>query len=235
VRIRKTLIAVIVVILILTLGAQFLLSHVGRFMAPEESKSADVLILEGADNMDKRLLFEGAEQMRSGRAGRLVLVIHYAPDANRVTDGVGVLAALQMNLHRLGLHDDQFMILRTPDVHPITLNEASVVLRRLSGEGVRTAVLMTDGFHERRSYLIYEQVGVPLGMSVTPSTIFLDYTRDNWWITRMGWYELVEEFAKTTYYYARGYLRFRVSPHIHADSPSAAAYRHNRLTIVARV
>ncbi len=210
-RIRKSLIALIVISVILTLWAQTIFSHIGRFMAPEESRSADVLILEGAEDVEKRLLFEAAEQMRSGRAARLVLVTHQEPDAKLVTDNVSSATKLQMNLHQLGLHDDQFMILRTPEAHPITLNEASVVLKELSAEGVRTAVLMTDGFHEHRSYLVYKQVGIPLGISITPSTIFLEYTPDNWWMTRIGWYEFVQELTKTTYYYVRGYLRFSPS------------------------
>jgi hypothetical protein len=161
--------------------------------------------LEGGDGVDKRLLIEAAQEMRSLPAPRLVIVIHQ--DAKLATDKVNSASKLEMQVHQLGLHDDQFTVLRTPRTHPITLNEASVVLNKLSAEGVRSAVLMTDGFHERRSYLVYKQVGIPLGISLTACTGFLEYTRDNWWMTSVGWREFLEEVTKTSYYYTRGYLR----------------------------
>src|SRR5207249_798262 len=126
--------------------------HIGRSMAPEEARYGDVLILEGADDVDKRLLIEAAQEMRSLGAPRLVVVIHQ--DAKLSMENVNSATKLEMQVHQLGLHDDQFTVLRTPKTHPTTLNEVPVVLKKLSGEGVRSDVLMTDGFHERRSYLV---------------------------------------------------------------------------------
>jgi len=101
----------------------------------------------------------------------------------------------------------QLEIVRTPNTHPVTLQEASVVLKQLSLQGVHSAIIMTNGFHERRSYLVYKQIGTPLGIRIAPASAFLAYTTDNWWSSSIGRYELFRELTKTAYYYLEGYLR----------------------------
>ena len=200
-----------VAVAVVILSSRSIFLYVGRSMAPEAFETADVLVLEGGVGIDKRLLVEAVRQMRSGRAAHLVLVTHQTAGKPSPYE-IKAADRIEASLYQLGFPSERFTIILTPNIHPITLNEASIVLKRLSAEGVRSAVLMTDGFHERRSYLVYMQVGTPLGIKITPSTAFLDYTPENWWATRLGWYEFFEESAKTTYYYMRGYLRFSSVP-----------------------
>ena len=198
---------VVILALILSMGKNILL-HVGTFMAPEEGKTADVLILEGGINIDKRLLVAGIYQLSAHRAERMILVIH------KVVKEVEPLTAnrgnypnrLKRDLEQMGLAGEKFKIIETPGQHPITLTEAVIVLDELYREGVRSAILETDGFHELRSYLVYQQAGIPLGIRITPSTYFLDYQINNWWTTRMGCYEFIEQLAKLAYYYIKGYI-----------------------------
>jgi len=49
--------------------------------------------------------------------------------------------------------------------------------------------------------LLADTVLVRVGRFMVPRTA------DNWWSRRIGIYEFVEEVAKTTYYYLRGFLR----------------------------
>jgi len=207
---RKGQIAILAVALAV-LSSRSIFLHVGRSMAPEAFGTAEVLVLEGGVGIDKRLLVEAVRQMRWGRAAHLVLVTHQTAGKPSPYE-IKAADRIEASLHQLGFPNDRFTIILAPNTHPITLNEASIVLKKLSADGVRSAVLMTDGFHERRSYLVYMQVGTPLGIKITPSTAFLDYTPENWWATRLGWYEFFEESAKTTYYYMRGYLRFSSVP-----------------------
>src|SRR5262245_7890632 len=73
---RKSLIALIAVALAALLSAKTILPDLGRFMAPEAHWIADVLIVEGGVGVDSRVLVEAVRQMRSSRAGHLVLVTH---------------------------------------------------------------------------------------------------------------------------------------------------------------
>ena len=173
-------------------------------MAPTSSSTADVIILEGSESIDRELLLQATKQICSGRANRLVLVMHQIQGKPEVEAKIDREA--QIMADHFGLCS-QLQIIRTPNTHPITLKEASVVLNELSLQGVHSAIIMTDGFHERRSYLVYKQIGTPLGIRIAPASAFLAYTTDNWWSSSIGRYELFRELTKTAYYYLEGYLR----------------------------
>ena len=132
-----------------------------------------------------------------GRAAHLVLVTHQtagkpSPHEIKAADRI------EANLYQLGFPGDRFTIILTPNIHPITLTEASIVLKRLSAEGlVRSAVLMTDGFHERRSYLVYMQVGTPLGNKISHHQRLFLITAGELVGNSLDGDELFEESAKT--------------------------------------
>jgi hypothetical protein len=200
---------VVTLALILSLDENFLL-HVGRFMAPEEGETAEVLILEGGRSIDKRLLNEGIMQLSAHRAERLILVIHRGIEEATPREAMNESYAkrLKRDLEQIGLAGEKFKIIETQGQHhPVTLTEAVTVLDELYKEGVRSAILETDGFHERRSYLVYKKAGIPLGIRITPSTYFINYRLDNWWTTRKGRHEFIIELAKLAYYCVKGYIR----------------------------
>jgi len=190
-------------VLVSSLLAKRVLVRAGGFIVPSTSTTADAMILEGGESIDRRLLLQATKQICSGRAKRLFLVMHEIPGQPRAEAEYNAAAKTAANDFGLCSELD---IIRTPDTHPITLKEASAVLKELSRQGIHSAIFMTDGFHERRSYLVYKQTGVPLGIRIAPSGVFLTYTVDNWWSKRAGIYEFFEELAKTTYYYLEGFL-----------------------------
>jgi len=192
------------VLFVFIVFAKTVLVRIGRFMAPTSSTTADVVILEGGEAIDRRLLLQAAKQICSGRANRLVLVMHQIQGQPKVEAKIDREARIMAD--HFGLCS-QLQIIRTPNAHPITLKEASVVLSELSLQGVHSAIIMTDGFHERRSYLVYKQIGTPLGLRIQPSNAFLAYAAENWWSSSTGIYVLFQELTKTAYYYLKGYLR----------------------------
>jgi hypothetical protein len=182
--------------IIICVVAKTVLRCLGRFLVPRSSTAADVLILEGTDTIERRMLCQATQQIGSERAPRLLLAMHAIPgrpDVEAAHDTAARRMADQCGLGR------PLQILRTPPTHPITLTEASVVLQALAGEGIRSAILMTHGFHARRSYLVYKQIGTALGISIMPLGVFVAYTADHWWLSRLGLYECGEERAKTAY------------------------------------
>jgi hypothetical protein len=201
---KKTIFLGLSLLLVLGFVAKTVLVQMGRFMVPSTSATADVIILEGAETIDRQMLFQATKQICSGRANRLVLIMHQIPGQANVeaeNDSEARIMAEGFGLR------SQLQIIRTPNKHPITLKEASIVLNELWLQGVRSAIIMTDGFHERRSYLVYEQIAAPLGIRIIPSGAFLAYTADNWWSKSTGIYEFLQEVAKTAYYYLKGFIR----------------------------
>jgi hypothetical protein len=180
-----------------------LLNAVGRLMAPNENGKADLLILEGGDSIDENMLAQAASSVMHGKCAHLMAIVHkndrrYNGDDRRVISN--------SYLKRLGLKEDQFSVMETPSRHPITLTEARMVLEEASRRGARRAIIETDGFHERRSYVIYKAVGKYYNISVIPETYFIAYQPDNWWKVGSGVKELFVEVIKLTYYYGMRYI-----------------------------
>jgi len=89
--------------------------------------------------------------LSSGRANRLV-VVDYGSAVEQVSNRLenrGLLLARR--LEGLGLKADRIQVIEVPPGHPVTLGEAQIVLSILSKSGVRSAILLADGFHTRKA------------------------------------------------------------------------------------
>ena len=72
-------------------------------------------------------------------------------------------------------------------LNPVTLTAARVALDALSRENVKSAILLSSGFHTRRSFLAYQFAGIPLQIKIFPTACFTEYELDQWWaFTRKG-------------------------------------------------
>jgi len=201
----------ILVIIPLVFGDTLLL-QVGRFMAPEEIGIADVVILEGSETVESGGVAKGVNLLSSGRAGCLIVVVHQVPEKKKpfaIPEDYPNL--IKKKLKTLGLREEQFEVLVTPVHHPVTLTEAKIVLQTLSGEGVKEGILLSKGFHTRRSFLVYRQVGIPLQIKIIPSPYYSEYELDRWWINAPGMRDFISEFSKLVYYQIRGYVPFSLS------------------------
>jgi len=98
-----------------------------------------------------------------------------------------------------------------PVRHPITLREAEVVLNNLSRENIKSAILVSPGFHTRRSYLVYQYIGRPLQIKIFPEASFTGYNLDNWLVQERGFRDFTVELFKLVYYLAGGYIPFKFS------------------------
>jgi len=154
---------------------QVILTRMGKFLAPEGTGKADVVILEGTEVVREDAVRIGIEMLSSRRAQGLVLVYQNSEDERifaRVSDYIPLLI---QQLEVRGLRKDQVKVILVPKVHPLTLNEAQIVLSSLSKDGVRSAILVAEEFHTRRSYWIYKGVGKPLGIEIIPCPYFSRY------------------------------------------------------------
>jgi uncharacterized iron-regulated protein len=117
---------------------------------------------------------------------------------------------LKDELECLGLEKEKVQFLSAPiDGHPITLQEARHVVARLSQDGVRSAVLLSGGFHTRRSFGVYNQEGIRAGIRIIPYSYFSKYESDFWWYDVEGIWDFVEESAKLAYYLLYGYVSIK--------------------------
>jgi uncharacterized SAM-binding protein YcdF (DUF218 family) len=183
-----------------------ILTEAGRFFAPEGRGDAEVVIVEGVELRKEKAVDMAIRMLSSGRAGRLVVVDYGSagdPAFGQIENRAVFLAR---KLEALGLKADRIQLIEVPVNHPVTLGEAQFVVSVLSKDGVRSAILLADGFHTRRSYWSYKKVGSSLGIEIIPSPYFVSYRNEDWWRNDEGVNAFAMELAKFVYYVLRGYI-----------------------------
>ena len=206
---RKLLFLILVLglaLVCLVFSYQTVLTGSGKFLAPEVTGKADVLILEGTELIRARPVKVGMELLVSGRANRMVVVVHQDLAGGGIFALQNYARLIARDLEALGLRKDQFQVIEVPARHPITLAEAEIALTNLSRSGVRSVILMAEGFHARRSFWVYKQVGMPLGMKIYLYPYFPKYEMRTWWRTVDGRYDFISESLKLFYYVIMGYI-----------------------------
>jgi hypothetical protein len=182
-----------------------ILERAGGFLAPEEIGEVEVVIREGSRAIDKDVLIVGLHLMAKVKATRLVIVSH-ENNSKFPFRRSKLEALLSQELAVLGYKDDQIQVLDVPSEHPITLTEANLVLSQLSKEGIKRVLLVCDGFHTRRSYWAYRQLGMALGIKIFPYPYFNKYQKQPWWEHKRGIRSFITESVKFLYYIFKGYI-----------------------------
>lgn len=189
-----------------------ILLKAGNFMAPAGDYKADVAILEGTEFISAGFITTGMELFSSGKVKRLVIVLQSIAPADRPYGINGNYPDIvKQKLKNLGMKETEFKVIVVPIRHPVTLKEAEVVLKALSKENVKSTILLSSGFHTRRSYLAYQYVGIPLQIKIFPYACFTEYQLNNWWVQEPGVRDFTVELLKLGYYLAGGYIPFKLS------------------------
>jgi len=189
-----------------------ILLKAGNFMAPTGDYKADVAILEGTEFISTGTITSGIDLLSSGKVKRIVIVLqNIAPTDRPYGINGNYPDIVKQKIKNFGLKETEFKVLVVHIEYPITLKEAEQVLNALSKENIKSAILLSPGFHTRRSYLAYQHVGIPLQIKIFPSASFTDYQIDNWWVQENGVRDFTFELLKLGYYLAGGYIPFKFS------------------------
>lgn len=181
----------------------------GKYLAPErleEEGRADVVILEGTNVVRIAAVKVGIEMISDGSAQRMVIVYHESNHEAACDGPEDYECFLMKRLEGMGFPNGTVKVIAVPGDHPITKSEAQAVLADLAKDGVRRAILLAKGFHTRRSYWAYKQVGLQLGIEIIPYPYFIRYQDKNWWKQREGRHSFISESFKFLYYLIEGYV-----------------------------
>ena len=137
--------------ILLSFFYQNILVSAGAYLAPESPGKADVVILEGTELIRDDAVKIGLKLISSGKARQLVVVYQDSENERVFGRPANYNLYLTKELEKLGLKKDQIIVLEVPKEHPITLTEARIVLSDLSKGGIKSAILVVEGFHTRRS------------------------------------------------------------------------------------
>jgi hypothetical protein len=199
--------SLLVIFIIIYIFRQTILLKAGQYMAPGCDCKADVAILEGAEFIRTGLITNGMELMSLGKVKRIVVVIQRIAPAHRPFGISGDYHdVVRKKLKRLGLKETEFKVIVVPIRNPVTLTEAKMVLESLSQEHIKSAILLSEGFHTRRSFLAYQHIGTPLQIKIFPFACFTGYQFDNWWVQESAVREFIVELSKLVYYLVAGYI-----------------------------
>jgi len=209
------LFVIVAVILVLSFK-ETILVEAGKFMAPEANSIegvADVVILEGTTFMGKGMVSRGVEILSSGKARRMVLVLHrVSPKHRPFAVQEDYPSSVRLELQRLGLKDSDFTVMVTPLRDPITLTCARFVVEALAKDGVKKAILVSQGFHMRRSYLVYQYLAKPLNIKIYPKAYFgRKYHYNDWWYEGHGTRDFVLQLQGLAFYIAMRHIPLKLS------------------------
>jgi len=204
--------SIFLIIILAFLFHAAILSHAGKFMAPEGNYEADVAILVGSEYVSTGMVVQGLNLLSSGKVKRLVIVLHRIARLHRPyglnTDYANLV---RKGLQDYGLKETDFKIIEAPIRNPVTLTVARVALDALSRESVKSAILLSPGFHTRRSFLAYQFAGIPHQIKIFPSACFTEYDLDQWWESYPGIRDFGTEALKLAYYLVGGYIPLKFS------------------------
>lgn len=188
-----------------------ILMQAGRFMAPGGHYTADAAILEGNEFIDRAVVKSGMELLATGKVRRIAVVLHrIAPSHRPFAMDADYAGLVRRELEAAGLEDRDFRIIVTRIHHPVTLAAARGAMAALSKEeNVKSAVLLSKGFHTRRSFLVYQHAGLPYGIKIYPAACFNAYPLDRWWLHEHGARDFVMELLKLAYYLAGRHIPFK--------------------------
>jgi len=201
----------LIIILIFTFRVPILM-RAGQFMAPEGNYIADVAILEGTEFINRGMVRCGMNLLSSGKVKRIIVVLHrIAPSDRPFAFNEDYPHLVKKEMEALGLKERDFSIIVTHIHQPITLTAARGALETISKEDVKSAILLSSGFHARRSYLVYQHLCIPFHIKIFPSACFNSYQLDHWWSQEDGLRDFAAELLKLAYYIAGGYIPFKLS------------------------
>jgi uncharacterized SAM-binding protein YcdF (DUF218 family) len=181
-----------------------LLGKAGRYLAPEKVEEAEAVVLGNSGSIEKEVLLTAFGLLKRVKATQLVIVQHQSRKESLPLRSKLAPLVLSREIESLGIKKDQFHILEVPSDHPITLTEAKIVLTHLSKEGVQKVVLISKGFHTRRSYWAYRQIGMSFGIKIFPYPYFIKFEKHTWWQHKRGIHHFITESLKFFYYVFKG-------------------------------
>jgi hypothetical protein len=208
--------SLLLIVILILLFRTTILMRAGQFMAPQGNYFADVAILEGCTFIGKDIdivVISGINLLSSGKVKRLILVLNNIVPSDRfIANDKDYPGLVKKEMENLGLKEKDFRIIVTPGHHPTTLTAAKVVSEAISKEDIKSAILLSHGFHTRRSYLVYQYVSLPFQIEIFPSACLETFQPlDRWWSHEQGRRYFAEEFIKLSYYLARGFIPLKLS------------------------
>ena len=197
IRVRKWVVMAAVILFVGLIAArEHWLRALGNSLVCEASVgSGDAILIDHVET--NYLLFERAQRLEARGLSSLVLVPVLGSD---IADEPGSVALGFVNVMCGISRLRNCTTFAAPEREPISLNVAKRCAEELRARGIRSVILVTEGFRSRRAAEIYLRVLKPLGITVYIQPVFGSRTPDNWFKSWHGIQEIGLQVAKLWYY-----------------------------------
>jgi uncharacterized SAM-binding protein YcdF (DUF218 family) len=187
-RVSRTGVAVLACLILLGVTRNMWLSWLYTFLdTSEDPKGADFIVVLGGGAGTRTTT--GAALYHKGYAPRLVMSGCYPSLGEHLS-----------TLKESGVPAEAIIVLN--DVYS-TWTEAEEVLKILRHEGARSAIIVTDGFHIRRTKATYEHLQSESGIELVYVATSGPFVADSWWHQPSGPRLILNEYIKLVYYLLR--------------------------------
>jgi uncharacterized SAM-binding protein YcdF (DUF218 family) len=163
----------------------------------EPAQSADAIVVLAGNSPER---FAHALKLRGDGHARLLVV----SNERLHTHGLDIT---WLELYRAGraapsLPESDLIVIDPPPDN--TIHEAQRAAELLSERGLRSALLVTDAFHSRRSALLFRPIFARRGLKIhsTPAPDQLELA--HWWSTPLAARRTAEEWTKLAAYFFQG-------------------------------
>jgi hypothetical protein len=90
--------------------------------------------------------------------------------------------------------------------HPVTLNKSLQILDSLKSKNYSDVILVTNAFHSKRSYKVYEKILPPEGISIQSKVYYSKVRLEDWYKNSYGLRYVFPEYIKYVYYVFKGFI-----------------------------
>jgi hypothetical protein len=90
--------------------------------------------------------------------------------------------------------------------HPITLNKSLQILDSIKSKNYLNVILVTNAFHSKRSYKVYEKIFHNNGVVIQSKVYYTKANLDDWYKKSDGLRYVIPEYIKYFYYCFRGFI-----------------------------
>jgi hypothetical protein len=90
--------------------------------------------------------------------------------------------------------------------HPVTLNKSLFIIDSMKIKNYSSVILVTNAFHSKRSYKVYEKLFNPGGITIQSKVYYTKVKLDSWYKDSYGLRYVFPEYIKYFYYCFRGFF-----------------------------
>lgn len=205
------ILASVLIVAVVYIFKEPILTKAGDYMAPRGEYTADIAILGGTSFLDRQIAEAGFDLLKQGKVKRLVVVLHNIHPLHRPYGmNESYPEMVRKEILKRGLKEKDFEILVTHIHEPLTLTEAQGAMKVIAKTNIKSAILLTPGFHTRRSYLVYQCIADPYKITIYPQACLNGYKLEKWWTQEGGPRDFATESLKLAYYVLWGHIPLKL-------------------------